>query len=466
MKKCSSCTKDLPDAALHCVFCGAKQPPAPATSNMSAKTVMGHGSEEMIQQLRAAQAATQARQAPSNLPAAAPYPQPQQPPAAPYPPPQQPFAQPQPAPYPAPPAAQPRPQPATQPVPPGPGMVPTAGSVAPTMFIPGGAPQLPPQAGPHGGTPAAPVAQVPAPVAPAPAPEARPSQPATPSAPPSSAPYIASRHSARPGRPIEPWKDSLRLLMLIWGGVLLIAFLTPQSTDPMVFHWDTIIDGKDTDKLMPLIIAATALLSILLALIPSSPPPRGLIAALLGLTGFGLPIVLDATKAPEFGTAQIILITAMVGVFLAVPGLLIRNEYRTSIAGRIMVTLGALCVLTLYLVPVNEKFGIVEAFDLLAAPDGKAKTAGVLLLIPVVLCAAAMLLAWLPAPSSGAGKVLAWLAITYPAVLLFTKLIVGGEIGDVVKASPYGALMSWAPMSAFLVLIGYGLATAIGKNLE
>ena len=32
MKKCASCTKDLPDAALHCVFCGAKQPPAPAVA--------------------------------------------------------------------------------------------------------------------------------------------------------------------------------------------------------------------------------------------------------------------------------------------------------------------------------------------------------------------------------------------------------------------------------------------------
>ena len=28
MKNCPSCSKELPDAALHCVFCGAKQGPA------------------------------------------------------------------------------------------------------------------------------------------------------------------------------------------------------------------------------------------------------------------------------------------------------------------------------------------------------------------------------------------------------------------------------------------------------
>ena len=51
VKKCASCTKDLPEAALHCVFCGAKQPPAPAVQPGLAKTAFGY-SNEMMEQLR------------------------------------------------------------------------------------------------------------------------------------------------------------------------------------------------------------------------------------------------------------------------------------------------------------------------------------------------------------------------------------------------------------------------------
>ena len=48
MKKCASCTKDLPDAALHCVFCGAKQPPAPAVQQGLAKTAFGYSANEVL----------------------------------------------------------------------------------------------------------------------------------------------------------------------------------------------------------------------------------------------------------------------------------------------------------------------------------------------------------------------------------------------------------------------------------
>ena len=63
MKKCVSCVKDLPDAALHCVFCGAKQPaggpaaaaptggpaaPAPGGGGLQAKTVMGWQAADVL----------------------------------------------------------------------------------------------------------------------------------------------------------------------------------------------------------------------------------------------------------------------------------------------------------------------------------------------------------------------------------------------------------------------------------
>src|SRR6185436_13944648 len=53
VKKCASCSKDLPEAALHCVFCGAKQALAPAAA--PAKTAFGYSANEVMQQLGNAQ---------------------------------------------------------------------------------------------------------------------------------------------------------------------------------------------------------------------------------------------------------------------------------------------------------------------------------------------------------------------------------------------------------------------------
>src|SRR5438093_4437126 len=51
VKKCASCTKDLPEASLHCVFGGAKQPPAPAVQAGLAKTAFGYSQNEVMNQL-------------------------------------------------------------------------------------------------------------------------------------------------------------------------------------------------------------------------------------------------------------------------------------------------------------------------------------------------------------------------------------------------------------------------------
>ena len=51
VKKCSNCSKDLPEAALHCVFCGAKQAAAPAVQPGVAKTAFGYSANEVMAQL-------------------------------------------------------------------------------------------------------------------------------------------------------------------------------------------------------------------------------------------------------------------------------------------------------------------------------------------------------------------------------------------------------------------------------
>jgi len=46
VKRCSSCSKDIPDAAMHCVFCGSKQPPVGPQ-----QTVMGYASADLLHSL-------------------------------------------------------------------------------------------------------------------------------------------------------------------------------------------------------------------------------------------------------------------------------------------------------------------------------------------------------------------------------------------------------------------------------
>ena len=76
---------------------------------------------------------------------------------------------------------------------------------------------------------------------------------------------------------------------------------------------------------------------------------------------------------------------------------------------------------------------------------------------------------------AGAGG-LAWLWCFVPTIIHFTALIAKGHIGDVVKARPSTALfgkldhLGVLPVgviaSGFVAYAAFGLATALGKNLE
>jgi hypothetical protein len=485
VKKCASCTKDLPDAALHCVFCGAKQPPAPATQSGMAKTVMGYQAGDMVEQLRAQNAAAQqqrpapaAAPLPANAPAGAPYgaprPGPSQPP---------PMGAPQAGAY----QAAPQPQPSQAPPRGGPAAASAANAA--TMFAPPMTPPsqhaqpqpypAPPQPQPASGHayPAHPPQPAPAPVMPAPVVPARP----LPAAPiPPAPPYLASQTAARAGRPIEPWKDSLRLIMFIWGALLLAAFATPVSLDPLIFNWDAVIHaGGAKDALPPLIMAAVGLLSIVVAAIPLSPSPRGAIATLLALSGVIVPTVINGM--PPWTT-----LVATGGMLVLIPSLLARHEYRDATLSRIFVTIGTLAALVPWVVPQHDRIPLVELFKAAIDSPGKEKIVLLLVLVQIVILVLA-LLAWLPAPSSGIAKPLAWILIVWPLVMHAAILFLLGDPAMVEK-TPFAGAASWISGNgglfggevggsmamltgsgigvAYLALIGYGGATVIGKNLE
>jgi hypothetical protein len=548
VKKCASCTKDLPDAALHCVFCGAKQPPAPSVQPGLAKTAFGYSPNELADQKRQGPG-PQRVQPPFNppppnnpLPAFNP-PQPALPygatvmpnvPASPYgatiapgtPP--SPYgatiAQPGPFPPRQPPGPTPGPQPSAFPQrqPPGPtpgppiaprgapvppaasgpnSFVPSSAPSAPTMFVQGpqgpqgpsqgqpmmhpasqpstpafARPQQPPMQAtllappPHQPMQPQPMMQTPMPM------QAPPMQnaPMLPQAPimaiprPQPPPYLASHTASRLGRPVEPWRDSLRQVMFLWGVLLLIVFVTPLATAPeMSFYWTLILHGEGTARLPPLLIISIGVLSAIVAPIPMQPAARGLIAALFGLAGIIVPIALVGVPPWQ-------IVVSMAATLLLVPGLLLRSEYRDALLPRLLVTLGALAFLLLFLLPDHGTIPLVGLFKLAVDLPG-ARKLGPALVIAEVLVILLSLLAWLPSPTTGGAKLWAWLLILWSLIAHAAQLIVGGGVIDKIKGTPNDALVAWiagggaggvALGAAYLVLFGYGLASVLGKQLE
>ena len=528
MKKCIQCNKDLPDAALHCVFCGSKQP-AQAPAEV-ARTVMGYSANAVREQLGAQAPAAPARRNPSAPPplpgqgspaaasappafAATAFAQPAAPAAPSYSPPAAPSYSPPAAPSYSPPAAPsapgylppatpnyPPPAPAapsysppaapsysppaapsySPPAPaPGPSFAPASAPNAATMFVPSTSASPPSVGSPAASAPTAymqpPVAQPPAvqqpamqqpafqmPAAYAASAGAYQSAPYTGSAgyqqPSSSPPYLASQTADRAGRPVDPYRDGLRLVLFAFGILLLGAFCTPLSSAPS-FHWDAILSEAPIEAKLPtLFLAVVGLMSIVFASLPMASAARGLLAGLFALAAILTPLVLGGLGAWRA-------VALLGGTLLLVPGLLLRQEYREHLLPRLLVTVAVLAVLATLLVPEGGNLPLVGLVKGVIDAPGKAKIEPVLLLVFIVVIVLTLLV-WLPAPSSGAAKPLAWILIFWPAVLHFQRLILSEALVEQIKQTPYASAMSWAPSVAFAAIFGYGLAAAAGKLLE
>jgi hypothetical protein len=464
VKKCASCSKDLPEAALHCVFCGAKQAPAPAVpaSNV-AKTAFGYSANEVMQQLGRDQ-----------------------------PPQQQPSYQPPPP---------PRAHPGSQPPPGHPqqgGPTPQAAANAATMFVPGGGspPQQqynPPQQQPYNppqqhnpsqqygnpqpgfGAPSPGYPQAPPAYAPPPASGGMgihsPQQSTPAPLPTVPSPYLGAQTGVTRGpRPIEPWRDSLKLMMIVWGAVGLAAFATPVMTDPMAFNWDAIINGEGSAKIPGLLWAGVALLSIGFAVIPMMTLPRGALAAVLGLAGIFVPMAV--TTFPPWQ-----LLVPMIGSIALIVGLLVRNEYTESLVARVLVTIGSICWLAPYLIPEHGQIPLVQIIKVLL--DGANHMEIVIIALAQIVLAVLCLLVWMPGPATAGAKIFAWAVILFPVASFAIMLLNVGHVGDLASKAP-GMLLLWVIGATpggdemigmglgvlYSVLVGYGMATVIGKQLE
>jgi hypothetical protein len=225
----------------------------------------------------------------------------------------------------------------------------------------------------------------------------------------------------------------------------------------MAFNWDAIINGVGSAKIPPLVWAGVGLLAIVFAAMPMQSLPRGALAAVLGLAGVFVPMAV----AGKFGEPLQML--QLIGMLVLVPGMRIRNEYTESLAARIMVTIGVICGLLLYLVPQDSQIPLVGLFKaLLNAGSGMEEVIVHLAhIVVLVLC----LLVWMPGPATAGAKIFAWIVLLFPVAEFLLFALAKGDIGDMVSKAP-GMLVLWVPFVTYGVLVGYGGATVIGKQLE
>jgi hypothetical protein len=271
------------------------------------------------------------------------------------------------------------------------------------------------------------------------------------------APYLGAARMHNANAPIEPWKDSLPLVMIAWGIATLVAFAVPVSIHPLAFNWDMIIHGEGVQKLPMLVIAALGLLGVVLGAIPMAVTPRGILAALLGLSTVVVPLLAFGAMPPWQA------LVPMIGVALLLPGQLVRNEYVESTLSRVLVTIGVVAVLLPLIVPDHGEIPLVS---LLKAVINGHVDSGTILVLATIVFVIVNLLVWLPGPATAGGKVFAWIWILSPFIA--TAISIGANashIPDIIKEAP-ATLVAWVPMTTAAAFIGYGLATVFGKQLE
>lgn len=221
-----------------------------------------------------------------------------------------------------------------------------------------------------------------------------------------SRPVLASETLAEDRAPAEPGRSAMRVLMATGGLLLLGLFLAPvgEGAHGLRFAWQALSGLEGLPLLERVYLAACGLLSLAAALLPIPFLARALAGALLGLGGLAL------VMASAGGDWRLV---ANISVcFLLPAGLLHRWRYRDSLLARLLVALCVAAVLVLLLVPGPAGVPLLQALEGL----GEASAAGaVARLSPLLLLLLALLslLAFLGSGSTGLVQVWAVCLLFY-----------------------------------------------------
>jgi hypothetical protein len=273
-------------------------------------------------------------------------------------------------------------------------------------------------------------------------------------------PYLASETGRRASSPMEPWSESLKTLMLVFGVLLVACFVAPWRVQPgeTTFAWSILSsEAAAAMKVVPILFLATGVLAVLLGALPLASLARGFAAA-----GIGLAPIVYLSVAPAFDWRGLL---GLIGAVTLVSGLLVRSQYTGAFIGRLMATIGAICVLLPLLIPVGGAVPIVGWFKAIGQAPVELKLATMVQLVPALIAVLSFLV-WLPPPGRAAAHILAWILIAWPLVGALALWLLGGNLGAALKNSLDGILYMPLAAMAWSALTGYGVATVVGKQLE
>jgi hypothetical protein len=124
--------------------------------------------------------------------------------------------------------------------------------------------------------------------------------------------------------------------------------------------------------------------------------------------------------------------------------------------------------LLVLLVPSDGQVPLVAHAKAVGSVPGRMKVVAILQLLWDVVPLFG-LLCWLPAPGAAGTKVLAWVLITQPVVQsLIANLVTPHPegLGTALQSGMFAWILGPLAAMAWLCLLGYGIATVLGKQLE
>lgn len=261
--------------------------------------------------------------------------------------------------------------------------------------------------------------------------------------------------------PVEPFADALRALMLGLGTLLIACFAAPWSvSDGAEFSWDVLRNAEATyPRLIALLMVASGLSALLLAILPAATIGRGLAAACLGT----LSLIASEASDPQ-GAWWIF--SWLLGMAALVAGLLLRSQYRSSLVARLIVTAGALALIVPWLVPIDGDPRIAVVLSNLGSDISLGAKLSGLVQLGVLALAGVALFAWLPAPSSAAAGVLAWIVVAVIPIVTLADLLASSDIATRISRNLGATILVPLSTAAWIALGGWGVATLVGKSLE